>query len=196
MRSRVHHSRSLATVVANPSRGLLLAAFIAAAALAASSPILFSAAPARAAAHPFPGWTGIAPAGWQAGRLTDEERLFAGGFPGEIGRFSRGDEQLIVRWIDSPTRRLHPSRDCLRGVGYTVRRAPATVDTHPGASRWHAKRRGRSMVVEEWIEDARGETFSEVGHWYWAALLGESTGPWIAYTLSRPARQGGRTARR
>lgn len=51
---------------------------------------------------------------------------------------------------------------------------------------WVASRDNYSMRVEEWIEAADGEVFSEVSQWYWSAFLGRSQGPWVAHTLSLP----------
>ncbi len=166
---------------------LALAAFIGASVLGAGAPLVSTSAPSSPATDAFPGWNRLAPPHWRQLPLGGQEQIFASGFPGRIARFAGGGEQLVIRWIDAPTRRLHPSRDCLRGAGYAVRRVSSEASTPAGASSWIAERNGQAMRVEEWIVDAKGQTFSEVGQWYWASRVGGSSGPWVAFTLSTTA---------
>src|SRR5688500_6271051 len=56
--------------------------------------------------------------------LSEIEQRFALSFPGRIGRFSDGQRELIVRWISTPTRKLHPAADCFKGSGYSVKPLP------------------------------------------------------------------------
>ena len=35
------------------------------------------------------------------------------------------------------------------------------------------------------IVDAKGEAFTDASSWFWAAALGQSTGPWRAVTVAR-----------
>lgn len=101
----------------------------------------------------FPGWPKKL-----AGRpLELVEEVDVPGFPGRIGRFQAGEESVVLRWVDRPTRLLHSSADCFRG-------------------------RGLVFEGSERIYDAEGHSFSDVSQWYWSAALGRSRGPWLAVT--------------
>ena len=49
-----------------------------------------------------------------------------------------------------------------------------------------ARKDGVALRVCEQIEDAAGRRFADTSAWYWAAALGQSTGPWRAVTVTRP----------
>lgn len=118
--------------------------------------------------------------------LTAVERRFAGGFPGSIARFSDGSRELLFRRVARPTRKLHPSADCLQAAGYRI--DPLPGEAGPGGRTWsrlRAEREGVSLAVSEIILDADGRSWSDVSSWYWHAALGKSRGPWLAVTASR-----------
>ncbi|MDH3604730.1 MAG: hypothetical protein OEU26_34425 [Candidatus Tectomicrobia bacterium] len=117
--------------------------------------------------------------------LTAEERGFHRGFPGQVARFTDGSREIVMRWIHRPSRRLHPAADCLKAVGYQVTPKPIRMD----AERRHwgcvsAQRQGKRLHVCERIYDAHGNSWSDVSSWYWAAILGKTSGPWWASTLA------------
>lgn len=60
--------------------------------------------------------------------LTSLEEVFAHDFSGRIGRFQDGRREIIVRWVNTPTRRLHSATECFRGSGYGVTPLPARRD--------------------------------------------------------------------
>ena len=53
-----------------------------------------------------------------------------------------------------------------------------------------ARKDGVALRVCEQIEDAAGRRFADTSAWYWAAALGQSTGPWRAVTVTRPWQAG------
>jgi hypothetical protein len=113
------------------------------------------------------------------------ERRFTEGFPGRVGRFTDGERQLIVRLVVQATRRLHPAADCLRAAGFGLTPGPARRG--PDGSVWGcslAVREGERLSVCEQIGDSTGRTWSDPSSWYWAALLGRTTGPWISLTVA------------
>ena len=117
--------------------------------------------------------------------ISDEERGFYEGFPGVIARFSAADRELVIRTVRRPTRKLHPAADCLRGSGYQVSPLPARRD--PENRLWGcvlAEKSASKLRVCEKIEDFEGRSWYDVSSWYWAALLGRSTGPWQAVTIA------------
>lgn len=138
--------------------------------------------------------------------LTPEETKFAGVFPGDLARFTDGSAEILFRRVDSPTRKLHPSADCLRATGYAVKPRPA-VSTPDGRT-WSchlAKRGGETLLVREIVVAGSGETgsgkpgagkadagasWTDISSWYWHALWGDAKGPWTAVTLSRRVTQG------
>lgn len=113
--------------------------------------------------------------------LDQSERRFVESFPGEVRKYAAGGSELIVRALSTATRKLHPAADCLRAVGYTVRPAKAE-QTIAGAIRGCVDAVGANgkFRVCEHIEDAQGRTFSDVSSWYWAAVMGDSVGPWMS----------------
>lgn len=43
-----------------------------------------------------------------------------------------------------------------------------------------ARRGGRAFLACEQVRDEEGRSWPDVSSWYWAALLGTSSGPWLA----------------
>ena len=60
--------------------------------------------------------------------LTERELAFMRDFPGRVGRFSDGRREIIIRWVNAPTRRLHSAADCFRGSGYSTTPLPIKRD--------------------------------------------------------------------
>jgi hypothetical protein len=167
-------------------------ALILAALLAALAPVL-SLALSRTlgrdvmvAGESFPGW----PAHFE-GRalialpLTPREARFVEGFPGRVGRFHDGRREIIVRWVATPTRLLHPAADCFRGVGYAIAPLPARRSAGGEVmSCFRATRGKEAMTVCELIRGAQGNHWPDVSAWYWSALLGSSPAPWWSYVVA------------
>lgn len=163
-------------------------AFIAAVLVAGLLPFVSKAREqAPAAATDFPGW----PDRYE-GRpltqlpLTEREAGFVHGFPGKVGRFTDGGREIIVRWVSAPTRLLHPSSDCFRGSGYSVKPIAMRRDaTGTPMGCFRASRGGSDdMVVCEVIRDNRSESWPDASSWYWNALFGASTGPWWSFVVA------------
>lgn len=118
--------------------------------------------------------------------LSAVETRFAARFPGHIARLTDGEQVLVLREVREPTRMLHPAADCYRGLGYRI--AQAQLERDAQARLWRcfiAEREGRSLRVCERIVDAQGQAFTDASSWFWAAQLGQSTGPWQAVTTAR-----------
>jgi len=119
--------------------------------------------------------------------LSEVERRFARHFPGSIARLTDGEQVLVLRTVRQPTRMLHPATDCYKGLGYHIR--DEQLEAVAGQARqrcYTAERAGQRIRVCEYIEDAQGQTFTDTSAWYWAAVAGQSTGPWQAVTVARP----------
>ena len=115
--------------------------------------------------------------------LAAAEQRFARGFPGAIARFTDGRRELVLRSVERPTRMLHPAADCFRGLGYAVTPPRLIEDEDRRAwSCFDATRDGHSRRVCERIQDSRGQAWTDVSAWYWAAALGRTSGPWMAVT--------------
>jgi hypothetical protein len=132
------------------------------------------------------------PADWE-GRplrplaLSPVEERFARGFPGRIARLTDGEQVLVWRHVERPTRMLHPAADCFRGLGYRIDAIRLEHDAQQ--RRWRcfeAGRPGQRWRVCERIVDADGQSYTDASSWFWAAQLGQSTGPWQAITTARP----------
>jgi hypothetical protein len=172
-------------VIAAPSTRL--GAFLVACLAAAFAPFWCGENPVkRAPADAFSGWPNdiFGDDRVQPVSLGEREARFAADFPGRIEVFSTGERTYVLRWIEHPTRRLHPASDCLRALGFAVRPAPlfATPDGH----RWSttlASRDGKSEYVHERIFDQAGREWTDVSAWFWTAALGRTRGPWCAVTV-------------
>ena len=113
------------------------------------------------------------------------ELAFAKSFPGTLSSHRWGDDQVILRRVTEATRRLHPSRDCLRAAGYETTDA-ITVSRPDGSewSRFSATRDGERLLVHERIVSGRdGSTWTDASAWYWSALWHPLNGPWQAETV-------------
>lgn len=158
---------------------------------AATAPMLFaSSKEPGASASDFPGW----PQHYEDKPLTaldlsEKERLFVEGFPGEVGRFSDGTREIIIRWVESPTRRLHPAPDCFKGVGYAMSPLPVQHNLNEVAMGcFLATKDDRSLQVCEFItaEDSGDDTSSwtDVSSWYWQTVLASERSGWWSYVVA------------
>jgi hypothetical protein len=117
--------------------------------------------------------------------LPVEERRLLGDFPGSVARFTDGERDILLRWVNQPTRRLHPAEDCYRGWGFDV--GAANVHADRDGNRWRcfeAVRDGVKRRVCEQIRDTEGVQFTDVSSWYWDATLQRSQGPWLVVTVA------------
>jgi hypothetical protein len=134
----------------------------------------------------FPGWpTHFAGKPLRALPSGAREARFAADFPGRIGRFSDGEREIVIRWVSRETRRLHPASDCFRGIGYSI--TPQSLGVDADEARWGrfvARRGEERLEVRERIYDSRGNHWTDVSAWYWAATTGRSQGPWWAVTIA------------
>jgi hypothetical protein len=117
--------------------------------------------------------------------MTAREKQFYRSFPGKMAKMTDGKRQITYKWIERPTRKLHPASDCYRGMGYSIHPEPIRIDED--GRRWGASRaaKGRRRIrVEEQISDRSNRQWTDVSSWYWAAFLGRSQGPWQVITVS------------
>lgn len=145
-----------------------------------------AAPPADATAWEWPSqWEGAAVRPLSLGPV---EQRFARQFPGAIARMTDGERVLVLRHVSAPTRMLHPAEDCYRALGYGIASARLEHDAH--AQLWRCftatRQRGPALRVCERTTDAQGRAFTDTSAWYWAALRGQSTGPWLAVTTATP----------
>lgn len=117
--------------------------------------------------------------------LTKREREFAKGFPGCIGRFTDGNRELIIRWVTQETRRLHPSTDCYKGLGYSIHPLPLSEDSQGNLWGTYKVSLGdNNYLVRERIFDQAGNSWPDVSAWYWNALRNKTEGPWWSIVIS------------
>ena len=161
--------------------------YIVACAVAALIPFLSaqSESSGSAGAVAFPGW----PTEFEGKTLTplpltELEQRFNADFPGQIGRFTDGKREFIVRWVTEATRKLHPASDCFQGLGYSVK--PLAVHRDDKGSLWSsfaAHKGNHRLHVYERIHSDSGQTWTDVSAWYWAALRHDQ-GSWWAITIA------------
>ena len=118
--------------------------------------------------------------------LTDQERGFTTGFPGKIARFTDGSYELVIRFVEHVSRRVHPSADCLRGSGFHLETLPVRRDSK--GHLWGcvlAERAGLRYRVCERIYDLSDQkSWYDVSSWYWASQLHRTQGPWWTVTIA------------
>jgi hypothetical protein len=167
-----------------PDRGTVKAFFAVALMACAVLPLArpHDVATPRSAGEPPVHWDGSA---WRPMALDAVEQRFAARFPGRIARLTDGERVLVWREVAAPTRMLHPAADCYRGLGYRI--GQARLETDGDGRLWRcfvAERDGRRLRVCERIVDAHGLSWTDASSWFWAAQLGQSAGPWQAYTIA------------
>ncbi|MGL4575050.1 MAG: hypothetical protein ACRCV9_09695 [Burkholderiaceae bacterium] len=115
------------------------------------------------------------------------EQRFANRFPGSITRMTDGQQVLVLRHVNAPTRMLHPAADCYRGLGYRVESQQLERDRDQQLRRCFIADNGTNRLrVCEQITDSQGQVFTDTSAWYWAATMRQSTGPWRAVTSAQP----------
>ncbi|MDB5928304.1 MAG: hypothetical protein JWR60_11 [Polaromonas sp.] len=119
--------------------------------------------------------------------LSEVEERFARHFPGTLSRMTDGRQVLVLRTVDQPTRMLHPAIDCYQGLGYRI--AGQQLERDGEDKLWRCfealQPGGQRLRVCERIVDAAGQGFTDTSAWYWAAVMGQSPGPWQAITVAR-----------
>ncbi|WP_326533074.1 hypothetical protein [Pseudorhodoferax sp.] len=143
-------------------------------------------APAQALAWEWPShWDGTALRPLALGPV---EQRFARQFPGAIARMTDGERVLVLRHVTAPTRMLHPAEDCYRALGWRIAAARLEHDAQQQLWRCFTATRPGSQPLRvcERTTDAQGQAFTDTSAWYWAAVRGQSTGPWLAVTTATP----------
>jgi exosortase/archaeosortase family protein len=139
-------------------------------------------------ARVFPGWPDqFEGKPWEPVGPGGAEAEFASGFSGETQVFRQGERLVILRWIRAASRGVHPAADCFRARGYRV--AASTLVLDEAGVRWSefvAERGGERWRVRERWRDERGESWTDVSAWWWAAQAAGAHGPWWAETVAWP----------
>lgn len=137
----------------------------------------------------FPGW----PTSFEGSKLQpleqsaeqfETQQRFAAEFPGKIKVFTNGKQTILLRWVAQPTRQLHSSSDCYRGLGFAIKWLPMLIDQD--GSRWstfEANRKNEHLLIREKITDGSNASWSDVSSWYWAAVMQRTEAPWWATTV-------------
>ncbi len=118
--------------------------------------------------------------------LTPEESKFAVSFPGHVGKFSDGQREILYRYVNRPTRQLHPSSDCFKGSNFRITPLPAVRDRYGRVwSRFSASRDEKLLEVREIVVDANDnhKTWSDISAWYWSAVAAPRDSIWVAITV-------------
>lgn len=120
--------------------------------------------------------------------LTEKEKVFLEDFPGEVKRFTDGEREIVIRYVNQATRKLHPSADCFTAIGYQIKPTALKIDTEQ--NRWscfQASKNGEKLKVCERIY-SESESWTDVSTWYWSALNDvNSTGYWAVTVAENEA---------
>lgn len=153
--------------------------------LAATAPLLPRTRPDASEAAGFPGW----PARFDGQPLQSmvaapEDAYFTRGFPGKVARFASGNRQVVVRWVNSATRRLHPARHCFAGAGYEIHPQPMAHDANGELmSCFSARKAGNALRVCEVLRGTGTESWPDVSSWYWHALSAPAGKSWWSFVI-------------
>ncbi len=114
--------------------------------------------------------------------LSEVEQSFAANFPGHIARFTNGNTVWVVRHTVKPTRMLHSSVDCYRGLGYKVSMQRVVENAQHQRWRCFDATKGQRLQVCERIVDKQGKQWTDVSAWYWENMLKQNQHAWWAIT--------------
>ena len=133
----------------------------------------------------FPGWpTTFEGQTLKESPLAERELSFSKDFPGRIGNFTTDQAQVILRWTDRPTPRVHSASACLTASGWQLTPLPLVRRTDGDWSAFRATRGGQTLVVREQVQAADGSTLSDIPTWFIQALRGKTPGPWWIVTVA------------
>lgn len=159
-------------------------------AFAALAPFFVKRPTTEAKSHTFPGFPPPFSSMVEL-PLSPIEARFAEKFPGKIAKFEEAGAQYVVRFVETPTRMLHPATDCFRASGFDI--TPLARCEAPQAAAqgcFLATSKNTTLLVSESIRDAHGKSFNDVSAWYWATQTGTTQGPWWSVTtISRSISQ-------
>lgn len=140
----------------------------------------------------FPGW----PTSFEGRALreippTDLDARFARDLPGRVRRFTDGEREIVLRWSPLPTRLVHPSAVCFRAQGWEIEPRPLHLDAAGGAwGSFLATRGEERLLVRERVVDLAGRSWPEPTAWWWASVLGRTSGAAWAWTVAERAPRG------
>jgi len=158
---------------------------VAALAIAATAPLLPKASVPQAQGATFGGWP----------RTFDGEPLrplaagpqdawFARDFPGKVARFAAGGKQVVIRWVNAPTRRLHPAAHCFEGAGYQLSPLPMGRSANGALmSCFSARKDGEALRICEQLRGTDEATWPDVSSWYWSALAAPAGSSFWSYVV-------------
>jgi exosortase/archaeosortase family protein len=111
------------------------------------------------------------------------ERLgdMVGGLAGETRVFAQSGRMVLLRRLRAASRTVHPVADCFRAWGFRV--AGQRLVKDEGGVLWsefEAERGADFWRVRERWRDERGNFWTDVSAWWWAAQRAEARGPWWA----------------
>lgn len=118
-----------------------------------------------------------------------QDAWFARDFPGKVARFSADGRQVVIRWVNAPTRRLHPASHCFIGAGYAISPIPMQRSADGALmSCFSARKTGESLRVCEQLRDDHGRSWPDVSAWYWSALAAPAGSSWWSYVVAEHER--------
>ncbi len=115
------------------------------------------------------------------------ERLgdMVGGLAGETRVFAQSGRLVLLRRLRAASRTVHPVADCFRARGFRVA-GQRLVKDEGGAlwSEFEVERGAEFWRVRERWRDERGNFWTDVSAWWWAAQAADARGPWWAEALA------------
>ena len=116
--------------------------------------------------------------------LAESEARFDARFPGKIGRFRAGNDIVVMRWTNKATHRVHPLSVCLQASGWTIEPLPMVRRDDGDWSAFAARKGNEMLAVREQVRAIDGTVFADVEGWFWQALAGRTSGPWLVISVA------------
>ena len=89
-----------------------------------------------------------------------------------------------MRWVDQPTRKLHPASDCYKGIGYDITPRPIEFNERGiQMACFEATKGDKKVKVCEFIEAPNGQSWSDVSAWYWGVMTDDQPAGWFSYVV-------------
>ena len=95
---------------------------------------------------------------------------------------------MVMRWTESVTHRVHPLSVCLRANGWSVEPLPIERREDGDWSAFEARKGNETLAVREQVRAADGAFFADVEGWFWQALAGRTSGPWLVISVASRGR--------
>ncbi len=125
---------------------------------------------------------------------SEHERAFYDNFPGKTALYklkSSNGEQIFFRYLETPSRKLHPAEECYKANGTDcvamekkIIRVEELSQSPITWGQFKIKENGSEYIIRQAVISLGGkENYSDIPSWYWLTVFSDNDpGPWLAIT--------------